>query len=112
MKPEEVVQRQFEAYNARNLEAFAAQYSDDIHVYRPPACEPTIVGKEAFSEFYATHRFIHEGLKAELVNRIVVGNKVIDHERISGVSEKPFEVAIVYEVVDDLIQRTWSYAAA
>lgn len=111
MKPEEVVQRQFDAYNARNLELFAAQYSDDIRVYRPPAAEPTLVGKEAFKEFYATKRFVHTTLHAELVNRIVVGNKVIDHERITGTDQQPFEVAVVYEVVDGVIQRTWYYAA-
>ena len=34
-----------------------------------------------------------------------------DHERISGVRERPFEVAVVYEVVDGLIRCTWTYAA-
>jgi hypothetical protein len=48
MTPENVVQRQFEAYNARDLARFLAQYSDDIHAYRPPIAEPVIVGKQAF----------------------------------------------------------------
>jgi hypothetical protein len=106
-----VVQRQLEAYNARDLQRFLAEYSDDILVFRPPAALPTIVGKKAFSAFYATQRFNHAGLHAELVNRLVLGNKVIDHERISGVQEQPFDVAVVYEVRDDLIVCTWAYAA-
>ena len=111
MNPEAVVQRQLEAYNARNLERFLAEYSENVRVYRPPAVEPSIAGKVAFGEFYATQRFNHAGLHAELLNRIVLGRKVIDHERISGVREQPFEVAVVYEIVDDIIQCTWSYAA-
>jgi hypothetical protein len=111
LNPEAVVQRQLEAYNARDLKRFLAAYADGIRVYRPPANDPTIAGKTAFAEFYATQRFNRAGLNAALVNRMVLGNSVIDHERISGVREHPFEVAVVYEVIDGLIQRTWSFAA-
>jgi hypothetical protein len=110
LSPEAVVQRQLEAYNARDLERFLAEYSQDVRVHRPPAAEPAIIGKEAFAAFYAAQRFNRAGLHAELVNRMVLGNKVIDHERISGVFEHDFEVAVVYEVVDGVIQNTWSYA--
>jgi len=106
-----VVQRQLEAYNARDLGRFLAEYGDDIRAYRPPAAEPILVGKAAFGEFYATQRFKQAGLHAELLNRMVVGRMVIDHERISGVRDRSFEVAVVYEVVDGLIRCTWSYAA-
>ena len=111
MSSEAIVQRQLEAYNARDLERFIAVYSEDIRIYRPPAVLPAIAGKEALARFYATQRFNHEGLHAELLNRMVLGSKVIDHERISGVREQPFAVAVVYEVIDDLIRCSWSYAA-
>lgn len=110
LSPEAVVQRQLEAYNARDLARFLAEYSDEIRAYRPPAVEPTMIGKEAFGRFYATQRFNHAGLRAELVNRIVMGNKVVDHERISGVGAESLEAAIVYEVVDGLIHRTWAFS--
>ena len=111
MDPTAVVQRQFEAYNARDLHRFLAEYSEDIRVYRPPAPLPAIVGKEAFGEFYATQRFNHAGLHAQLLHRMAFGNKVIDHERISGVREQPFEMAVVYEVSNGLIVCTWAYSA-
>jgi hypothetical protein len=109
---ETVVQRQLEAYNARDLARFLAEYSDDIRVYRPPATEPAIIGKDAFGKFYLTQRFNHVRLHAELVNRMVLGNKVIDHERISGVNAQVIEVAVVYEVSNGLIHCTWAFAAA
>ena len=111
MKPEAVVQHQLDAYNARDLVRFLAVYDEAIRVYRPPAAAPAIAGKEAFAQFYATQRFCLARLHAELVNRMVLGNVVIDHERISGVREQPFEVAVVYEVVAGLIRCTWSHGA-
>jgi len=111
LNAEGVVQRQLEAYNARDLERFLAAYGEGIRMFRPPAVEPVMIGKEAVGKYYAAQRFCHAGLHAALVSRIVLGNKVIDHERISGVREQPFEVAVVYEVSNGLIVCTWSYAA-
>jgi GNAT superfamily N-acetyltransferase len=109
--PQAVVQRQLDAYNARDLQRFLAEYSDDVRAYRPPAVEPALVGKPALAEFYATQRFNRPALHAALLNRMVLGRKVIDHERISGLRERPFEAAVVYEVVDGLIRCSWSYLA-
>ena len=112
MRPDLPVQRQLDAYNARDLEAFLAQYSPQIRLYRPPAADPVMAGLEALGAFHATQRFHLPQLKAELLNRMVLGNKVIDHERVSGIRAAPFEVAVVYEVKDELIEATWTYVAA
>ncbi len=111
MTPEAVVQRQLEAYNARDLARFLAEYADDVRIYRPPATEPAFAGKEALAAFYATQRFNLPGLNATIVNRMVFGNKVIDHERIVGVRETPLDVAAVYEVVGGRIRMAWFYSA-
>jgi hypothetical protein len=111
MNPETIVQLQLDAYNARDLRRFLAAYSDEVRIFRPPEPAASIVGKPALAEYYATQRFNLADLNAELVNRMVLGNKVIDHERISGVREVPFEVAAVYEVAEGLIQTVWSFAA-
>ena len=110
-RPEAVVQRQLDAYNARDLPRFLAEYSEDIEVFRLPAAAPAIVGKKPLADFYATQRFNHAGLHADLRGRIAFGNKVVDHERISGVRDQPFDVAVAYEVRDGLIVRTWAIAA-
>ena len=111
MSPQDVVQRQLEAYNDRDLQRFLAEYSEDIQVFRPPATLPAIVGKKAFGEFYAAQRFNHAELHAEVLSRMVLGNKVVDHERIQGVRAQPFEVVVVYEVNNGLIECMWGYAA-
>ena len=111
MTSETPVQLQLDAYNAHDLQRFVAVYSDDIRVFRLPATEPILAGKAAFTDHYATQRFHLPGLRAEVVNRIVLGNKVIDHERVYGVRERPYEVVAVYEVADGLIRTVWFFSA-
>ncbi len=109
--PVDVVQEQLEAYNARDLTRFLATYSDSVVVYRPPTPQPAISGKAELARFYSQQRFHLPGLRADIVNRTVLGNKVIDHELIWGVREQAFEVAAVYDVRDGLIQAVWHFAA-
>ena len=89
-----------------------ACYADSVQVYRPPAAEPVLHGREAFADHYATRRFNLPTLHAELLNRMVMGNKVVDHERIVGLSDTPAEVVVVYEVVDGLIQSVFYFSPA
>jgi hypothetical protein len=105
----EVVQRQVEAYNRRDLDAFLATYSETIRVYRMPAAEPALAGKAAFGEFYRTRRFNLPELHAQIVQRIAIGNKVIDHERVSGIEDRPIEMIAAYEVSKGLIDCVWFF---
>lgn len=110
MSPQEAVQQQLDAYNARDLERFIAVYADDVQVFRPPVGEPSMVGRQALADFHRTQRFNLPALRAELVNRIVLGNKVVDHERVFGIRDQPFEVAVVYAVRDGLIRSVWFFS--
>ncbi len=106
-RPEAFAQAQLEAYNDRDLERFLAQYTDDVVVYRLPSAEPVLVGKADFAEHYRSQRFNRPGLHAELVNRMVFGDKVIDHERVTGLQPDPQEVAAIYEVTPQGIRTVW-----
>ena len=106
--PLELVEHQLAAYNARDLEAFLAVFSDDIEVTRLPGTVPAISGKAAFGKFYAENRFSLPALHAEIVGRLVMGNKIVDHERITGIGPEPMEIIVVYAVEDGLIRRMWS----
>jgi hypothetical protein len=106
-----VVQRQLDAYNAHDIEAFAATYSDEVEVYRMPSTAPTTSGKLKLREFYQNSRFNLPKLHAEILHRSVVGNKVVDHERITGLRDEPYETVVVYLVHDGLIHKVWIFNA-
>ncbi len=111
--PAAFAQRQLEAYNRRDLAAFVREYTADVQVWRLPAPEPLLVGRDALAAHYRDRRFNLPRLHAELVQRMVFGNKVIDHERVSGLDDgPPREVAAVYEVTPLGISRVWFVAAA
>jgi len=59
-----------------------------------------------------TQRFASPNLHAEILSRIVMGNKVIDHERVVGIGEQPLEAVAVYEVVGGLIKSVWFFYPA
>jgi hypothetical protein len=109
MSAKSPVQAQFEAYNAHDIEAFMSCFSDDFKGYRMPTESPSTTGKDALREFYVNNRFNNPELKAELISRIVLGNKVFDHELIYGLSPEPLETMAVFEVKDDLISTAWFY---
>ena len=106
-----VVQRQLDAYNAHDLQAFVATYSDDVSVYRVPATTPSLSGKQKLLEFYRDSRFNLPSLHAELLHRSVVGNNVVDHERITGLRAEPVEAVAAYVVRDGLIRAVWLFYA-
>ena len=108
MSVTDVVQHQVDAYNARDLERFAATYADAIRIFRMPSAEPSISGKVQLAEVYRD-RFSAPGLHAEILGRIVLGNKVIDHERVLGIRPEPIEAVAIYEVCSDLIQNVWFF---
>lgn len=110
MSPTEVAQHQLDAYNARDLQRFLEVYAEDVEVWRMPASEPSLRGRAALGEFYANERFHLAGLHAELVKRIAVGDTVVDHERVSGIRERPFEVIAVYLITAGQIRQVWFYS--
>ncbi len=105
--PESFAQRQLEAYNARDLERFVREYTNDVVVYRLPGTSPAITGRDALAAFYRDNRFNLPDLHAKLVNRMVFGNKVIDQEYVTGVPGAPLEVAAIYEVTERGISKVW-----
>lgn len=107
MEAEALVQRQLDAYNAHDLEAFLATYAEDITLFRLPDPEPVLSGREALAAFYATRRFRLPDLRAECLQRAVLGGRIVDHERVFGIEGGPSEVVVIYEVAEGLIRRVW-----
>lgn len=105
--PEGFAQRQLDAYNARDLDRFVAEYTDDVQVFVLPDQNPISVGKAALAAHYRDNRFNLPELHAKLVNRMVFGNKVIDQEIVYGVPGAPLDGAAIYEVTEQGISRVW-----
>jgi hypothetical protein len=108
--PEAVIQRQLDAYNAHDLEAWLATYADDARQFEFPAML-VAEGIRAIRE-RAIDRFQEPNLHAQLVHRTVLGNMVIDHEVVTRTfPEGPgtIDLVVIYQVVDGKI-KTASFA--
>jgi uncharacterized protein (TIGR02246 family) len=104
-----VVQRQLEAYNAQDLEAFLATYADDAVVTFASSGQ-VLDGKPAIRERYATLFRKYPQNRARIAERRTEGGGVVlDHELITGRAPDrpdPWDVGWVrYEVDGGLIRR-------
>ena len=105
MSPVEIAQAQLDAYNAQDLDAYCGFFTDDI-VVADLNGNVTSEGGAAYRERYKGAFAQFPQNKAELLNRIVVGDTVIDHERVIRGPEGPvFEVAAIYSFRDGKIAR-------
>ena len=80
--PETPVKAQLRAYNKRDIEPFLAAYSDDVRVYRYPETL-RYEGKAKMRERYSRYFQSLDDLNCEIVSRMICGNVVIDHERVT-----------------------------
>jgi imidazolonepropionase-like amidohydrolase len=104
--PEEVVQRQVNAYNARDVEAFLATYGPDVAGFDHPA-KPLFSGLEQMRANYGRMFEKTPALHCRIVHRIVLGNRVVDHERVTGFGDRAAEAVAIYEVSGGLIRKVW-----
>ncbi|WP_058043620.1 nuclear transport factor 2 family protein [Streptomyces roseifaciens] len=109
MSPEEIVDGQLAAYNARDLEAFLGYYAEDVPVCAFPSGDVLAdVSGAAFRKRYATLFAASPDLHAELVSRVTHGRIVIDQERVTGFMGNETRTAMaMYEVGQDRIERVW-----
>ncbi len=103
--PVSIVQKQLNAYNARNLDAFMETYHDDVELYDFPGtllCK----GKEQMRKQY---EFLNQvpNLHCEIKSRIIQGNIIIDQESVTGFGSKPLEATAVYHVENNKIKKVY-----
>ncbi len=103
--PEMLAQQQLNAYNAHDLDAFLAPYAEDVEIYQLGG-KLLMKGKEQMRKDY---QFITRTPKlyCHLLNRIVEGNTVIDHEEVYGFGEKPFYGVAIYEIEKGKIVKVY-----
>jgi hypothetical protein len=104
--PATVVQRQLDAYNARDIGALLATYAEDAQQFEHPG-KPAARGHAEIRARMAV-RFQEPNLHARLIQRAVMGNIVIDHEHVTrtfpGEGTGSVRMVAIYEVVDGKIQ--------
>jgi len=105
MSAADLVQRQLEAYNAQDLDAFCATYLDDCIIADLNGAVSQ-AGKDAIRARYAKTFSDYPKNRAWSINRMALGDVVIDHEKGERSPEGPFfEALVVYTVKDGLITR-------
>ena len=109
LSPEAVVLRQLEAYNAHDVEAFAAAYAEDVELYDFPAALREPKGREGLKTFYAQRFKDNPNLHANAKDQMLSGPYVIHREKVTGLVDRkdPLEVVVVYLVKDGLIRKVW-----
>jgi len=106
MSPEQIVQQQLDAYNAKDLTRLLATYAEDAEQFTLHG-DLLARGRDAMRERFAA-RFAEPDLHARLLSRTIVGNIVVDQECITrnfpeGIGT--IEMLCIYEVVDGKIRK-------
>ncbi len=101
--PEDLAQRQLNAYNLRNIDAFLEPYAEDVEVYQYPNTLQ-FKGKETMRQNYSQMFKSVPNLHCELVDRIIQGNIVIDKERVQF-GDKIVEAVAIYHIENNKIKK-------
>jgi imidazolonepropionase-like amidohydrolase len=104
--PEDLAQRQLNAYNARDLEAFLACYAPDVRVYTHPdalQCQGLEAMRQRYGRLFADRPRLH----ARLAGRISLGDTVIDREEVTGHDPdgKTLQAVAIYRMAGGLIRE-------
>ena len=97
------VQTQLDGYNTGDIDLFLSAYADTVKIYSFPN-ELTMEGKSTMRERYGSMFERMPDLHCRLINRTVMGNRVLDHESVIWEKGKPAsEVVAIYLVEGGLI---------
>ncbi|MET0946381.1 MAG: amidohydrolase family protein, partial [Flavobacterium sp.] len=103
--PLALVQRQLNAYNLRNIEAFLEPYAEDVEIYNYPD-KLIEKGKAEMRKNYASMFEKVPNLHCELLGRIVQGNTVIDKERVQF-GKEIVEAVAIYHIENNKIKKVY-----
>lgn len=104
--PADLAQRQLDAYNAHDIDAFAACYHPDVEAWVLPDHTPTLQGRAAIVARYAPY-FEAQRPHAALVDRKLLGRFALDFEAVRLADGTALEAWALYQVEDGLIRRIW-----
>jgi len=104
---EDLVQMQLNAYNLGDIESFLEPYSDTVKVYNFPDAL-IYQGKDRMRSGYAGFFESTPDLHCQLINRVVLGNTVVDHELVTGLNgNQEIKAVAIYKIRDGKIQEVY-----
>lgn len=105
MKVEQVVEMSVEGYNNRNIDVFMSVVDTNITLHNFADGSILIKNEAACRKFYDALFIASPSLHSTILTRTIFGNKVIDHERITGRngSKEVIELVLIYEVKNEKI---------
>lgn len=105
--PSQVAQKQLDAYNQKNLEAFLQPYSDSVKIFNFPK-QLLYQGKEQMRVVYGNMFKKTPDLHCTLINRTNLGNIVVDKEYVVFDKQKPaVEVIAIYKINNEKITEVY-----
>lgn len=107
MTPEQLAEHQLQGYNERNINKFLEAYSDSVKVYMFPN-KLMYTGKDKMKSGYEGMFASTPDLHCTLKSRMILGNTVIDEERVLLSKSRPLLEAIaIYKVAAGKIQEVY-----
>lgn len=102
-----LAQQQLDGYNNRDIDAFLAPYSDSVKIYNHPN-QLQFQGKDQMRARYSGMFQSTPDLHCTLVNRMVLGNVVIDQESvIFNKNSPPARVMAMYKMAGGKIVEVY-----
>jgi len=106
MSPDSIVKKQVVAYNSRNISDFTHCHHPEVELYSLGESEPFVRGREQLRKRYKVLFDRSPELHTEIVQRMIMGNTVIDKEIVTGragVASQKF--IAIYQIEEGLIAR-------
>ena len=102
-----LIDRQLDAYNAHDLEAFLNCYGEDARFYEPPdilSASGLDYARGRYAKRFAKTPQVH----CRIENRIIQGEFIIDQEFLTGLEDgATLRAAVMYQVRDGRIRAVW-----
>jgi len=94
------VEGQLAAYNSHDLAGYLVHFTENVTGFDLDRGVQLFDGKPAMAEIY--RRLFDEGvIFCEIVNRMVLGSVVIDHEQLSKSGTPSGQAIVIYDLAED-----------
>lgn len=108
MKYQNLLTKELNAYNSRDLETFLSCYHPDIEIFDQLTGKIMMSGKEQMAPTYQQMFDASPNLHAKILNTMLMENFYVGHEEVIGINGKETLFAIAtYQFQDNLIRRVW-----